>query len=420
MSNNNFIKNQNKVVKKSGPNRFAIFIIFIVIVCSVLSCFFSGYLAIKSFREPKAVKTASADELISSYSTYNYYTLMSSFTAQGDNTISYWETNYYPTLSSQGYIEQRQMTSAQPNVGISFNFSNFRTVGQSNYLDISFNFVDSDLSNFVNGFQVRNSSNEVVTDNKITVFGSVTGSAQLVSIPNVYTNSYSTISSIHKSGTSSINLTNYFLYCQPSSGTNRYIVPMYFNFYNVGPSFDYRCYKVSARIIPFYKQETLFEFWLNYRFYFLTNTTNESYVDMLFFQCSNNTYLPFYYNVINYTYYSQYYADATYQTGYSSGFEDGNRIGYTSGLEEGYNSGLSEGITRGDNQGYYRGFNEGVASANDYSFLSLMGAVVDAPIKAFTGLLNFNLLGFNMLNFFTGLLTLALILFIVSKILGGK
>lgn len=409
------VNNVTKQPKKTA-NTLAVIVIFIVSVCSVLACFFSGYLAIKDFRSKN---TAYADELISSYSTFNYYALMSSITGQGDNVINNWETDYYPTLNSQGYIEQRNMAVAQPNIGISFVFSNFRTRGETNYLDITFNFVESDLSNFANGFSVRDSSNTNVIDNKITVFGGVTGNTLIKYIPNVYDNSTAQIYSIHKSGTSSITQTNYFIYSQPSSGNTRYIVPMYFNFHNIGSTFDYRCYKVSARIIPFYKQEIPFVFWLNYRFYFITDTTNESFVDMLFFQCANNTYLPFYYNVINYTYYSQYFANAEYVNGYGEGYNLGYDTGYSSGSSigesVGYNNGYTTGYTEGDLQGYNRGIN----SAHQFTFFNLLSAVVDAPVQALTGLLNFNILGFNMLNFFTGLLTLAIILFIVRKILGG-
>lgn len=104
--------------------------------------------------------------------------------------------------------------------------------------------------------------------------------------------------------------------------------------------------------------------------------------------------------------------NAYYQAGYENGYNDGVSDGTNAGYENGYNVGVDV--------GYGVGFNEGVANTQDYSFLSLIGAVIDAPVSAFTSLLNFNLLGFNMLAFVTGLITLAVILLIVKLFMGGK
>lgn len=105
-----------------------------------------------------------------------------------------------------------------------------------------------------------------------------------------------------------------------------------------------------------------------------------------------------------------------YQNGYNSGYDKGYNNGYYYGEKDGYSSGYKQGNT----EGYNKGYSKGVEYANDYSFLSLMGAVIDAPITAFTSLLNFELLGVNLLGFVTGLITLALIIFIIKLILGGK
>lgn len=104
--------------------------------------------------------------------------------------------------------------------------------------------------------------------------------------------------------------------------------------------------------------------------------------------------------------------DKIYQIGYDAGYDAGSDYGQSLGYQSGYDAGVDV--------GYSSGYDAGVSNSNNYSFLGLLGAVVDAPISAFTGLLNFNLLGFNMLGFVTGLLTLALIVFIVKLILGGK
>lgn len=87
------------------------------------------------------------------------------------------------------------------------------------------------------------------------------------------------------------------------------------------------------------------------------------------------------------------------------------------GYANDYNSGYKDGYSVGSSSGYNRGYSEGVKAAGDYTFLSLLGAVVDAPLQAVSGMLNFNLLGFNMLNFFYALLTCALVIAVIRLIL---
>lgn len=97
--------------------------------------------------------------------------------------------------------------------------------------------------------------------------------------------------------------------------------------------------------------------------------------------------------------------NGSYQDGYNSGLSDGEALGYN----KGYNA--------GDSVGYSRGYNDGANSANNYTFFSLVSAVIDAPIQAFMGLFNFEILGINLAGFFTGLLTLAFIITIVRLIM---
>ena len=56
----------------------------------------------------------------------------------------------------------------------------------------------------------------------------------------------------------------------------------------------------------------------------------------------------------------------------------------------------------------------------DYSFFGLISAVIDAPIKAIRGLLNFDILGVNMFAFVTSLFSLAVVLMIVKLVLGTR
>lgn len=71
-----------------------------------------------------------------------------------------------------------------------------------------------------------------------------------------------------------------------------------------------------------------------------------------------------------------------------------------------------------------KGFAEAAAmfnnGNNDYSFFGLISAVIDAPIKAIRGLLNFDILGVNMFSFVTSLFSLAVVLMIVKLVLGTR
>lgn len=114
------------------------------------------------------------------------------------------------------------------------------------------------------------------------------------------------------------------------------------------------------------------------------------------------------------TYYlnNDYLNSQQYQRGYSVGYNNGQNAGYSSG----YSAGVEAVSQTQYNSGYSAGYNEGVSNSNNYSFLGLISAVIDAPIKAFTGLFNFNLLGVNIMQFITALFTLAVIITIVKKV----
>lgn len=104
-----------------------------------------------------------------------------------------------------------------------------------------------------------------------------------------------------------------------------------------------------------------------------------------------------------------------YNSGYNNGYQDAKE-----GFEEEktgiYNSGFEQGKIAGYNDGY----NAGKDVSGNYTFLGLIGAVFDAPIEAFKGLFNFEILGTNMQGFVLALLTLSVIIVIIKIALGGK
>lgn len=90
---------------------------------------------------------------------------------------------------------------------------------------------------------------------------------------------------------------------------------------------------------------------------------------------------------------------------FDDGYNKGEQVGYTDGKQVGYQ------------QGYNAGFNAGAAEGSNYSFMTLLGAVFDAPISAFRGLLNFEVLGVNMSAFVTAMLSLCVVFVLLKLIL---
>lgn len=119
--------------------------------------------------------------------------------------------------------------------------------------------------------------------------------------------------------------------------------------------------------------------------------------------------------------YRKYYFSNSYNFTDNEYYDQGYDGGYRDGLNEGYNNGYAEGNDKGYNNGYNVGYNngysEGVEDTNQYSFLNLVSATIDAPIKYFQSLFNFELLGVNLQGFLTGLFTLCVIVTIIKMVL---
>lgn len=104
---------------------------------------------------------------------------------------------------------------------------------------------------------------------------------------------------------------------------------------------------------------------------------------------------------------------------YNAGFDSGYQSGYDKGALEGNQTGFNQGYSEGSSVGYNKGYSAGVNDSNQYTFMSLIGAVFDAPISAFRGLFNFEILGVNMTAFVSSLFALAVIVVIIKIALGG-
>ena len=168
----------------------------------------------------------------------------------------------------------------------------------------------------------------------------------------------------------------------------------YTNSINESISFEFMYFSVGLTSLNYYGDSSQF-------LYQLFDNTVSNIDDYIY--CFN--YRTYYLN-------NDYLNSQQYQLGYSSGYQRGKNDGYT----EGYSAGTGAVSESQYNAGYSAGYSAGVIGANNYSFLGLISAVIDAPIQAFTGLFNFELLGVNILGFITSLFTLAVIITIVKKV----
>lgn len=99
-------------------------------------------------------------------------------------------------------------------------------------------------------------------------------------------------------------------------------------------------------------------------------------------------------------------------------YNEGYNIGKENGYKEGYEKGNAYRQAYGKAE-YDRGYSNGTKSGNEYTFTALMLSIVDVPIQTLYGLLNFEILGYNMLNFVLGLLSLAIVIWVIRKLMGS-
>lgn len=98
---------------------------------------------------------------------------------------------------------------------------------------------------------------------------------------------------------------------------------------------------------------------------------------------------------------------------------------YNEGYNKGYSFGYLDGVNSVDLQNYYNngydsGYSDGLSKGANYTFLSLVGAVIDAPVQAFTNLFNFEIFDMNITRFLLSIFTIAIIFFILKKVVGNK
>lgn len=228
---------------------------------------------------------------------------------------------------------------------------------------------------------------------------------------------------------------NYSLFI-PSSTSN-----IGFSVYNTNSMFVLGTTQSSIYTLPiaYSVSNLVYKYSSDFPIYASAFLLNKDYLDyrivynnvgLIYFRSSNNYCLRFYFSDNLSDNYIAFYFPIEPNTAYppiSYPYGINSDIRYYSNtfqgaFDNGYNAGYNKGTADLNNiryNAYTQGKNDGIESANKYSFLGLISAVIDAPIKAFTSLFNFELLGVNLSAFMFGLITLALIIFIVKLFLGG-
>lgn len=123
-------------------------------------------------------------------------------------------------------------------------------------------------------------------------------------------------------------------------------------------------------------------------------------------------------------------SSASYSAGYDNGYELGEDAGYQTGYDDGIDYANTH--VNQSSASYIQGKWDGIDSAGNYTFLSLVSAVIDAPIRAIfgyetvedgltvvhPGLLTFDVFGYDMSNFVLTIFSIAIVLAVLRIIRG--
>ena len=114
---------------------------------------------------------------------------------------------------------------------------------------------------------------------------------------------------------------------------------------------------------------------------------------------------------------------AQYHVGDSVNYDEGYNNGFLDGFTEANNTLVTDsksyrdGYSSGRTAGYSVGYNDGTEAAGNYTFFSLISSVIDVPIQAIKGLLDFNLFGVDMSSLYLSLFTLCIVIMVIKLLL---
>lgn len=103
--------------------------------------------------------------------------------------------------------------------------------------------------------------------------------------------------------------------------------------------------------------------------------------------------------------------DIAYNIGYKDGYK------YANGTINTSSDSYIYGYETGQLKGYSDGYAQGTADSGQYTFFSLISSVIDVPIKAIKGLLDFNLFGVDMSSLYLSLFTLCIVIMVIKLLL---
>lgn len=103
--------------------------------------------------------------------------------------------------------------------------------------------------------------------------------------------------------------------------------------------------------------------------------------------------------------------------GYNAALQVGEVNGYNKALDELKNDNLM--YNEGYKNGYLLGYDSGLNASdnNPYTFTKLLTSVLDVPVKVFTSLFDFNVLGVNLTQFFLSLMSVCFVLVVIKLII---
>lgn len=102
---------------------------------------------------------------------------------------------------------------------------------------------------------------------------------------------------------------------------------------------------------------------------------------------------------------------------YQLGYDEGEKAGYEKGKDEYYQIGVDAGVEAGRILGFNEAYDKALLEVGNFTFTGLISSVFDVPIKAFRGLLDFNVLGVDMAQFVLSLFSLSLIIVVIRFML---
>lgn len=149
---------------------------------------------------------------------------------------------------------------------------------------------------------------------------------------------------------------------------------------------------------------------LNIPFYLFEFSEDVSFCLMIYPVLDSLYYLSSYSGRLSYL--SPYYVSTSNAFDGTGGYQAGYQLGYQAGLSSGQDGAYS--------RGYAQGYKDAGTVSETGNFLTLFTTIADSQLVLLKGFLDFEFLGFNMLTFFKGLMTVLICIMVVRLITSGS